>query len=137
MPDKEVITAADGLKSPLLSQAIKYGDTIYVSGNVGMDFTAMKMVEGSVSDRTVCMDSCRVECKTLTCKQKKALENIEIVLKEAGSSLNNLLKVRALSSAGGCRSSYANAQTTDSTFRLGQYLSQKHAGLCRYEQSLH
>lgn len=53
MPAKEVISAADGLKSPLLSQAIKYGDTIYVSGSVGMDFTTMKMVEGSVSDRTV------------------------------------------------------------------------------------
>jgi len=54
MPTKKVITAADGLKSPLLSQAIKYGDTIYASGTVGMDFTTMKMVEGSVSDRTVC-----------------------------------------------------------------------------------
>ena len=53
MPAKEVITADKGLKSPLLSQAIKYGDTIYVSGNVGIDCVSMKMVEGSVSDRTV------------------------------------------------------------------------------------
>ncbi|KAK5942274.1 hypothetical protein PMZ80_004837 [Knufia obscura] len=76
MPAREVITAADGLRSPLLSQAIKYGDTIYLSGSVGMDFTTMKLIEGSVADRT-----------------KKALQNLEIVLKEAGSSLNNLLKV--------------------------------------------
>ncbi|KAK5948918.1 hypothetical protein OHC33_010004 [Knufia fluminis] len=82
MPAREVITAADGLKSPLLSQAIKYGDTIYLSGSVGMDFTTMKLIEGSVADRT-----------------KKALQNLEIVLKEAGSSLNNLLKVRALTNA--------------------------------------
>lgn len=53
MPTKQVVTAENGLKSPLLSQAIKYGDTVYVSGCIGMDFTAMKMVEGSVSDRTV------------------------------------------------------------------------------------
>ncbi|KAK5326178.1 hypothetical protein LTR70_002178 [Exophiala xenobiotica] len=76
MPVKEVVSAADGLKSPLLSQAIKYGDTIFASGAVGMDFTTMKMVEGSVSDRT-----------------RKAIQNLEIVLKEAGSSLRNLLKV--------------------------------------------
>lgn len=53
MPSKEVITAATGIKSPLLSQGIKYGDTIYVSGNVGMDFVKNKMAEGSVADRTV------------------------------------------------------------------------------------
>lgn len=56
MPAKQVVTAEDGLKSPLLSQAIKYGDTVYVSGCIGMDFTAMKMAEGSVSDRTVSID---------------------------------------------------------------------------------
>lgn len=53
MPAKQVVTAENGLKSPLLSQAIKYGDTVYVSGCIGMDFTTMKMAEGSVSDRTV------------------------------------------------------------------------------------
>lgn len=53
MPTREVITAETGIKTPLLSQAIKYGDTIYVSGNVGMDFTTNKMAEGNVADRTV------------------------------------------------------------------------------------
>lgn len=53
MPSKEVISAATGIKSPLLSQGIKYGDTIYVSGNVGMDFVKNKMAQGSVADRTV------------------------------------------------------------------------------------
>lgn len=63
MPSKEIISAADGLRSPLLSQATKYGDTIYVSGCVGMDFTAMRMIEGSVSDRTVCNGSCIGGCE--------------------------------------------------------------------------
>ena len=71
MPGKEVISAAAGLKSPLLSQAIKYGDTIYVSGNVGMDFTSMKMVEGSVSDRTVRTDSYSAEYAILTLETEK------------------------------------------------------------------
>lgn len=53
MSAKQVVKAENGLVSPLLSQAIKYRDTVYVSGCVGMDFKAMKMVEGSVSDRTV------------------------------------------------------------------------------------
>lgn len=53
MPSKEVVSAAIGIKSPLLSQAIKYGNTVYVSGNVGMDFVNNKMAEGNVADRTV------------------------------------------------------------------------------------
>lgn len=54
MPSKEVVSAATGIKSPLLSQAIKYSNTVYVSGNVGMDFVNNKMAEGNVADRTVC-----------------------------------------------------------------------------------
>lgn len=53
MSVKETITCATGIKTPLLSQAIKYKDTIYVSGNVGMDFVKNRMAEGNVADRTV------------------------------------------------------------------------------------
>ena len=53
MPSKQVITTETGIKTPLLSQAIKYGDTIYISGNVGMDFVTNKMAQGNVADRTV------------------------------------------------------------------------------------
>lgn len=53
MSAKEVVKADAGLKSSLLSQAIKYGDTVYVSGCVGMDFSANKMIEGSCANRTV------------------------------------------------------------------------------------
>lgn len=53
MPTKQVITAESNGKTPLLSQAIKYGDTIYLSGNIGMDFSTNKIVEGSAADRTV------------------------------------------------------------------------------------
>lgn len=53
MPTKQVINAPDGIQTPLLSQAIKYGDTVYVSGNVGIDVKTKQIVSGSVADRTV------------------------------------------------------------------------------------
>lgn len=97
MPGKQVVNAASGLQSPLLSQAIKHGDTVYVSGNVGMDFTAMKMVEGSVADRTVRPLTALGmpqywNWHADTTVQRQAIRNIETVLKEAGSSLQNIIK---------------------------------------------
>jgi 2-iminobutanoate/2-iminopropanoate deaminase len=32
---------------------VKYGDTVYVSGNIGLDPKTSKLVEGDVADRTV------------------------------------------------------------------------------------
>lgn len=76
MAPKQVVFSEKGLKSNLLSQAIIHNGTIYVSGHIGLDTATMQVVEGSVADRT-----------------KKALENIQVVLEEAGSSLQNILKV--------------------------------------------
>ncbi|KIV96638.1 hypothetical protein PV10_00476 [Exophiala mesophila] len=76
MAPKQVVESDKGLKSPLLSQAIVHNGTVYVSGNVGLDIAANKIVEGSTYDRSV-----------------QALKNIEVVLQEAGSSLSNLVKV--------------------------------------------
>jgi 2-iminobutanoate/2-iminopropanoate deaminase len=33
---------------------VKYGDTIFISGNIGLDPKTSKLVEGEVGDRTVC-----------------------------------------------------------------------------------
>lgn len=76
MSPKQVVNSDKGLQSPLLSQAIVHNGVVYVSGNVGRDNVANKMVEGSTYDRSV-----------------QALKNIDIVLQEAGSSLSNLVKV--------------------------------------------
>lgn len=76
MAPKQVVFSQKGLKSNLLSQAIIHNGTIYVSGHIGIDTSTMQVVEGSVADRT-----------------RKALENIQVVLEEAGSSLQNILKV--------------------------------------------
>ncbi|PPQ96029.1 hypothetical protein CVT25_013891 [Psilocybe cyanescens] len=59
---------------PVFSQATISGDRVYVSGNIGCtkDF---KMVEGGVQAET-----------------RAALENLSIVLKAAGSSLEHIVK---------------------------------------------
>lgn len=64
---------------PLLSQAIIHNGTVYVSGHIGLEIATNTVIEGSVYDRT-----------------KKALDNIKIVLEEAGSSLEKILKVSSL-----------------------------------------
>ena len=43
MAPKTVINSDKGLKSPLFSQAIVHSGTVYVSGNIGADYTTMKL----------------------------------------------------------------------------------------------
>ncbi|KAK5033094.1 hypothetical protein LTR13_007059 [Exophiala sideris] len=76
MAPKQPITSEKGIKSPLFSQAIVHNGTVYCSGSVGIDPSTMKVVEGSVADRT-----------------KQVFENIKNVLEEAGSSLQNIVKM--------------------------------------------
>lgn len=63
---------------PVFSQAIKCGEMIYVSGNIGnLPGTGKtQIVEGTVGDRA-----------------RQALLNIKTVLEEAGSGLDKIVKV--------------------------------------------
>ena len=54
MSPKTAVNSAKGLNSPLLSQGIVCNGLVYVSGNIGMDYSTMKTIEGNVADRTVC-----------------------------------------------------------------------------------
>ncbi|EXJ85866.1 hypothetical protein A1O1_06235 [Capronia coronata CBS 617.96] len=76
MAPKQPVVSEKGIKSPLFSQAIIHNGTVYVSGTVGMVPSTGKIVGGSVEDRT-----------------RQALENIKNVLEEAGSSLQNIVKI--------------------------------------------
>jgi len=76
MAPKQVVTSDKGLKSPLFSQAIIHNGTVYCSGSVGLVPATGKLVEGSVEDRT-----------------RQALDNLKVVLEEAGSSLQNIVKM--------------------------------------------
>ncbi|PYH97429.1 YjgF-like protein [Aspergillus ellipticus CBS 707.79] len=64
------------LPPPFLSQGIVVGDMVYCSGQVGVDPTTNKMVEGSIQERT-----------------KQILKNLSAVLEAGGSSLQDAVKV--------------------------------------------
>ncbi|RTE77833.1 hypothetical protein BHE90_007712 [Fusarium euwallaceae] len=62
---------------PQFSQAIKYNGLVFCSGNIGLiPGTDLKLVEGTVKDRA-----------------RQTLKNIDAILRAAGSSLHNVLKV--------------------------------------------
>ncbi|MFW5712415.1 MAG: RidA family protein [Spirochaetia bacterium] len=58
------------------SQAVAWGDTVYVSGQLPLDPAQGKIVAESIEEQT-----------------RQAMENLKSILEEAGSSLDRLLKV--------------------------------------------
>lgn len=67
----------DGLsRLPSFSHAVVAGDTIYVSGSLGTAPNTMELVAGGTSSQTA-----------------QTLENIEIILIEAGASKDNITKM--------------------------------------------
>ena len=108
MSVRKVVTSDKGLKSPLFSQAIVHNGTVYVSGNIGIDTATMRVVEGGVADRT-----------------RQALLNIQTVLEEAGSSLQNIIKVRDL------------RRIVAETDCIVQHIPYRYGQLCGYEPCLY
>jgi len=53
MSPRTAINSEKGLRSPLFSQAIVCNGMVYVSGNIGMDYAKMELIEGGVAERTV------------------------------------------------------------------------------------
>jgi len=60
------------------SQAIKYGNLLFTAGTVGVDPVSMKIVKGGIKEQI-----------------KQALKNTKAILKEAHTSLDNVIKVNA------------------------------------------
>lgn len=58
-----------------LSQAIRHGDTLYVSGNVPVDPETSELVDGDVGEQT-----------------DQVLSNIKAILEEAGTSMDNVVR---------------------------------------------
>jgi reactive intermediate/imine deaminase len=58
------------------SQAVAAGDTIYLSGQIGIDPKTGKLVDGTIAGET-----------------KQALENIKAVLLDAGSDMTKIVSV--------------------------------------------
>jgi 2-iminobutanoate/2-iminopropanoate deaminase len=57
------------------SQAIRHGDLVFVSGQLGIDPATNEVVQGGVAAQT-----------------ERALANVQAILEEAGSSLANVLQ---------------------------------------------
>ena len=57
------------------NQAIKQGNTLYVSGQIGLDPNSMELVSNSITDET-----------------EQVMKNLEAVLKEAHMTFENVVK---------------------------------------------
>ncbi|KAJ2982157.1 hypothetical protein NQ176_g1573 [Zarea fungicola] len=73
---KELRTSGAPAPLPFYSQAVVVGNMVYVSGSLGIDSTTGKFVEGTVADRTT-----------------RILKNINNILVEANTSLDNAVKL--------------------------------------------
>lgn len=72
---EEIQTSEAYESSAPLSQAIRYGDTVYLSGAVPIDPETGTLVDGGVAEQT-----------------QQVLANLEAVLKEAGSSMEHVIR---------------------------------------------
>lgn len=81
---KEVISTSDAPASPLFSQAVRVGSTVYVSGTVGADPGTGQMAGSTVQEQT-----------------RQALLNCEAILKAAGAVRNDVVDVHVLLSRPG------------------------------------
>ena len=76
---RQVIRTTEAPGSPLFSQAIKTGSTIYVSGIASIDPLTHKLVGSTIQEQT-----------------QRALSNCEAILRAAGSSLADVVDVLVL-----------------------------------------
>jgi 2-iminobutanoate/2-iminopropanoate deaminase len=110
---RQIIRIDNAPKSPLYSQAVKVGPTIYVTGMLGLDPQTGKLVGPTIQEQT-----------------RQALINCESVLRAAGATLADAVEVQVLLARpgdfAGLNEAYAKFFTTDppvrSVARLGPEL---------------
>jgi 2-iminobutanoate/2-iminopropanoate deaminase len=76
---RQIIRTPDAPSSPLFSQAIRVGSSIYVSGIVGIDPGTKQMAGSTIQEQT-----------------RQALINCENILRAAGATLENVVEVLVL-----------------------------------------
>jgi 2-iminobutanoate/2-iminopropanoate deaminase len=76
---KQIVRTPDAPNSPLFSQAIKVGSTIYVSGIVGIDPGTNQLAGLTIQEQT-----------------RQALVNCANILRAAGATLENVVEVHVL-----------------------------------------
>jgi 2-iminobutanoate/2-iminopropanoate deaminase len=73
---KQILFSADLPSSPLYSQGVKTGNTVYLSGIIAFDPQTKK-----------------VEMKTIEEQTERAIRNCELILKTGGASLEDVVQV--------------------------------------------
>jgi 2-iminobutanoate/2-iminopropanoate deaminase len=76
---KQIVRTSDAPSSPLFSQAVKVGSTIYVSGIVGVDPKTNQLAGSTIQEQT-----------------RQALLNCESILHSAGAKLGSVVDVLVL-----------------------------------------
>ena len=76
---KQIIRTPDAPSSPLFSQAIRVGSTIYVSGTAGIDPATNQLAGSTIQEQT-----------------RQALLNCENILRAAGATLEHVVEVLVL-----------------------------------------
>lgn len=76
---RQIIRTPDAPSSPLFSQAIKAGNTVYVSGMAGIDPTTNQLAGTTIQEQT-----------------RQALLNCENLLRAAGATLEDIVEVQVL-----------------------------------------
>jgi reactive intermediate/imine deaminase len=76
---KQIIHTPNAPSSPLFSQGVKAGNTVYLSGIVGIDPSTKQLAGLTIQEQT-----------------RQSLLNCENILKAAGASLENVVDVHVL-----------------------------------------
>lgn len=76
MPKKEIIYTKNAPKPGHYSQAVRYGNLLFLSGQVSEDPATGEVIKDSVANQT-----------------RRILDNLKAVLEAAGSSMEQVLKV--------------------------------------------
>jgi 2-iminobutanoate/2-iminopropanoate deaminase len=76
---KEIIRTPDAPQSPMYSQAVKAGDTVYVAGTPGIDVRTGEFAGGTVTEQA-----------------RQALRNCQAILRAAGARLSDAVMVHTL-----------------------------------------
>jgi 2-iminobutanoate/2-iminopropanoate deaminase len=97
---RQIIKTPNAPSSPLFSQAIKVGSTVYMSGIAGIDPKTNQLVGSTIQEQT-----------------RQALSNCENILRAAGATLANVVDVHVLlarpSDFAGLNEEYAKVFPTD------------------------
>jgi 2-iminobutanoate/2-iminopropanoate deaminase len=76
---KQIITTTAAPTSPLYSQGVRVGPTIYVSGTIGVDVTTGHMSGSTIQEQT-----------------RQALLNCRAIIEAGGGTLDDVVKVTVL-----------------------------------------